>query len=127
MTRSTRLTGNRSWSTKRNRMAVVLVDYASHRIVWQYGVSERHGSARGYLNGPDDAYMWPDGNVGVADIRNCRVILIDHDTKTIKTQLGRTGYCTHNPPKTFGLPNGATPLPNGTFLTPGTCGAGVAQ
>ena len=27
--------------------AIVLVDYASRRIVWQYGVSEHHGSARG--------------------------------------------------------------------------------
>ncbi|TMF11771.1 MAG: hypothetical protein E6I37_08155 [Chloroflexi bacterium] len=107
--------------------AVVLVDYASHRIDWQYGVSERHGSARGFLNGPDDAYMWPDGNVGVADIRNCRVILIDHDTKTIKTQLGRTGYCAHNPPKTFGLPNGDTPLANGHVLITEILGAWVSE
>src|SRR5713101_7678364 len=27
---------------------IVLVDYATHRIVWQYGVSERYGSAKGY-------------------------------------------------------------------------------
>src|ERR1700737_4376596 len=73
--------------------AIVLIDYATHRIVWQYGVSERSGSAKGYLNGPDDAYMWPDGSVGVADIRNCRLILIDQASKAIKTQLRRTGYC----------------------------------
>jgi hypothetical protein len=107
--------------------AVVLVDYASHRIVWQYGVSERHGSAKGYLNGPDDAYMWPDGNIGVADIRNCRVLLIDRETKAIKTQLGRTGYCAHNPPKSFGLPNGDTPLANGHVLVTEILGSWVSE
>jgi hypothetical protein len=107
--------------------AIVLVDYASHRIVWQYGVSERSGSAKGYLNGPDDAYMWPDGNIGVADIRNCRLILIDRGTKAIKTQLGRSGYCAHNPPKSFGLPNGDTPLPNGHVLITEILGAWVSE
>jgi len=107
--------------------AVVLVDYATHRIVWQYGVSERRGSAKGYLNGPDDAYMWPDGSVGVADIRNCRVILIDRDSRTIRSQLGRTGYCAHRPPRTFGLPNGDTPLPNGHVLVTEILGSWVSE
>ena len=107
--------------------AIVLVDYASHRIVWQYGVSERSGSAKGYLNGPDDAYMWPDGSIGVADIRNCRLILIDRDTKTIKAQLGKTGYCAHKPPKSFGLPNGDTPLANGHVLVTEILGSWVSE
>jgi hypothetical protein len=71
--------------------------------------------------------MWPDGSIGVADIRNCRVILIDHDTKTIKAQLGRTGYCAHNPPKSFGLPNGDTPLPNGHVLITEILGSWVSE
>ena len=107
--------------------AIVLIDYATHRIVWQYGVSERHGSANGYLNGPDDAYMWPDGSIGVADIRNCRLILIDPASKAIKAQLGRTGYCVHNPPKTFGLPNGDTPLSNGHVLVTEILGGWVSE
>jgi len=107
--------------------AIVLIDYATHRIVWQYGVSERHGSAKGYLNGPDDAYMWPDGSIGVADIRNCRLILIDQASKAIKTQLGRTGYCAHNPPKSFGLPNGDTPLDNGHVLVTEILGSWVSE
>ena len=107
--------------------AIVLIDYATHRIVWQYGVSERHGSAKGYLNGPDDAYMWPDGSIGVADIRNCRLILIDQVSKAIKAQLGRTGYCAHNPPKSFGLPNGDTPLSNGRVLVTEILGAWVSE
>src|SRR3981081_1849317 len=57
--------------------AIVLIDYATHRIVWQYGVSERHGFAKGYLNGPDDAYMWPDGSIRVADMCQCRAVFTD--------------------------------------------------
>ena len=107
--------------------AIVLVDYATHRIVWQYGVPERHGSAKGYLNGPDDAYMWPGGSIGVADIRNCRLLLIDRDTKAIKGQLGRTGYCLHRPPTSFGLPNGDTPLANGHVLVTEILGSWVSE
>ena len=106
---------------------VVLVDYATHRIVWQYGVPEYHGSAPGYLNGPDDAYMWPDGSIGVADIRNCRVILLDRGTKTIKRQLGRTGVCRHAPPQGFALPNGDTPLANGHVLVTEIVGSWVSE
>lgn len=107
--------------------AIVLIDYATRRIVWQYGVPERRGSAKGYLNGPDDAYMWPDGSIGVADIRNCRVILIDRDSKTIKNQLGRTGYCLHRPPKSFGLPNGDTPIANGHVLVTEILGSWISE
>ncbi len=106
---------------------VAIVDYSTHRIVWQYGVPERHGSARGYLNGPDDAYMWPDGSIGVADIRNCRVILIDPASKSIKAQLGRTGVCLHRPPRTLSLPNGDTPLADGNVLVTEIAGSWVSE
>ncbi len=107
--------------------AIVLLDYATRRIVWQYGFSERHGSAKGYLNGPDDAYMWPDGAISVADIRNCRLLLLDPATKTIKAQLGKTGTCVHRPPGTFGLPNGDTPLKNGHVLVTEIAGNWVSE
>ena len=107
--------------------AVVLVDYATHRIVWQYGLPERRGSAPGYLNGPDDAYMWPDGSIGVADIRNCRILLIDRISKSIKRQLGRTGACLHHPPRSFALPNGDTPLQNGDLLVTEIGGSWVSE
>jgi outer membrane protein assembly factor BamB len=106
---------------------IVLVDYLTHRIVWQYGVADHHGSANGYLNGPDDAYLWPDGSISVADIRNCRVLLIDRSSKRIKAQLGRTGFCLHQPPRSFGMPNGDTPLANGQVLITEIFGSWVSQ
>lgn len=106
---------------------VVLVDYVTHRIVWQYGVSEHFGSARGYLDGPDDAYMLPDGSISVADIRNCRVLLIDPSSKAIKAQLGHTGVCLHRPSRSFGLPNGDTPLADGNVLITEILGSWVSE
>ncbi len=90
------------------------IDYRSRRVVWSYGVPGQPGSAPGYLDRPDDAYKLPNGDVTVADIRNCRVLEIAPD-KSIVHQYGVTRHCG----KTKGLlgkPNGDTPLPNGHTL-----------
>jgi hypothetical protein len=44
------------------------------RVVWTYGHAGDPGFSPGYLNTPDDAYRLPDGDVTVADIRNCRIV-----------------------------------------------------
>jgi hypothetical protein len=107
--------------------AIVLVDYQSHRIVWQYGVPERFGSRPGYLNGPDDAYLLADGSVSVADIRNCRVLRIDVLSHRILAQLGRTGWCAHRPPASFAFPNGDTPLPSGHVMVTEIGGSWISE
>jgi hypothetical protein len=92
-----------------------IVDIHSHRLVWQYGHPFIRGSAPGYLDEPDDAYMLPDGLVTVADIRNCRILFISR-ARTVVRQYGRTGACIHDPPHTYASPNGDTPLPDGGML-----------
>ncbi len=90
------------------------IDYQSRRVVWSYGVPGRPGSAPGYLDRPDDAYKLPNGDVTVADIRNCRVLEIAPD-KSIVHQYGVARHCG----KARGLlykPNGDTPLRNGHTL-----------
>ncbi len=57
--------------------AIALIDYATRKIVWEYGHPGHPGSAPGYLNNPDDAYQLPDGRIVVADIKNCRILLFD--------------------------------------------------
>jgi hypothetical protein len=51
----------------------------------------------------------------VADIKNCRLIVIDQ-AKTIVKTYGQNTVCGNNPPATYGSPNGDTPLPNGNIL-----------
>ena len=91
------------------------IDIATRHVIWQYGHYDRPGARPGFLSTPDDAYPLANGNVVVADIRNCRILEIA-PSKRIVRHWGRTGVCVHDPPRTFALPNGDTPLPDGGLL-----------
>jgi outer membrane protein assembly factor BamB len=91
------------------------IDIATRRVVWQYGKYDRPGSGAGFLHTPDDAYPLANGDVVTADIRNCRILEIS-PAKRVVRQWGRTGVCRHDPPRTFDMPNGDTPLPDGGLL-----------
>lgn len=94
---------------------VVRIDIATRRVVWEYGHWNWAGSAPGYLHTPDDAYPLRNGDVVVADIRNCRVIEIAPDKRIVRI-WGRTGVCVNQPPVAYASPNGDTPLPDGGLL-----------
>jgi hypothetical protein len=51
----------------------------------------------------------------IADIRNCRVLFINH-AKQLVREIGHAGSCAHNPPTGLSSPNGATPLADGGVL-----------
>ena len=91
------------------------IDIATRRVIWQYGRYDRLGSAPGRLHTPDDAYPLANGDIVVADIRNCRILEIA-PSKRIVRQWGRTGACSDHPPRSFAEPNGDTPLPDGGLL-----------
>jgi hypothetical protein len=93
---------------------VVRIDIKTHNRIHLYGVPGVAGDGPGLLNTPDDAYPLPSGRVEIADAYNCRVIWVSHHR--IVRQLGRTGVCAHDPPRTFGAVNGDTPLPDGGTL-----------
>ncbi len=93
---------------------ILSVDIKTHRVTRLYGQPGVKGGGPNQLNWPDDAYVLPDGTLTVADAYNCRIIFIrDH---RIVRQIGRTGVCVHNPPRTLGAVNGDTPLPDGGVL-----------
>jgi outer membrane protein assembly factor BamB len=94
---------------------VALVDIATRRIVWQYGHAGHPGSAPGYLDGPDDAYVLPDGTITVADIRNQRILFISPAGRIVR-QYGLTDRQLHDPPVSYDAPNGDVPLPDGGML-----------
>lgn len=95
---------------------VHIVDYEKRELAWTYGVPEKKGSAKGFLNYPDDAHLLSDGKFLTADIRNCRVVIIDPKANEIATQWGKPGDCRHDPPGRLAYPNGATPMENGDIL-----------
>lgn len=103
-------------ATQEENQVVSVIDIATHRIVYRYGIPGRHGSAPGYLSNPDDAMLLPDGRLLIADIMNCRILLLTPGGQAPATQLGTTGSCRHAPPGHFGSPNGAFPMRDGRFL-----------
>ena len=105
---------------------IVKIAYPSGRVLWTYGHPGVAGSAPGYLNTPDDAYQLKSGQISVADIRNCRVLIINSNG-TLARQIGTTGSCTHLPPTHLGSPNGDTPLPNGNLLISEINGSWVSE
>src|SRR5215471_13941933 len=102
-------------SNQEDQDTIQVISFPGGRLLWRYGHPNVRGIAPGYLNTPDDAYLLPNGLRSVADAYNCRVLLISRSGKVVH-QFGRTGGCVHDPPRSFGAVNGATPLPGGGFL-----------
>jgi outer membrane protein assembly factor BamB len=94
---------------------IAQVDVRTRRLVWSYGRPGVPGSANGELSHPDDAYVWPNRTLTVADIQNCRVLRLS-TSGGIVGAIGRAGACTHDPPHALLAPNGATPLHDGGML-----------
>jgi outer membrane protein assembly factor BamB len=102
-------------ANEEENQVIVRIDIATKKVVWEYGQFGHSGSGPGQLWNPDDAYPLANGDVTVADIKNCRILEISPDKKIVK-QWGQTGVCSDNAPHTYGQPNGDTPLPDGGIL-----------
>jgi len=103
-----------------------IVDYETRTLSWTFGEPDVPGSGQ-RLNYPDDAHLLNDGSFLSADIRNCRVLIIDPKTDRIVTEWGRSGDCRHDPPRRFHSPNGATPLANGDILVTEIRGSWISR
>ena len=77
---------------------VAQIDLRTHRLVWSYGHAGVAGSAGGELSNPDDAYVWRNHTITVADIKNCRVLRLSPDQSDRRARLGGSG-CAHDPPR----------------------------
>ena len=106
---------------------VHIVDYERKALIWTYGTPDVRGKDAGLLNYPDDAHLLADGKFITADIRNCRILIIDPKDNSIATQWGTPGKCRHKPPQELGHPNGATPLDNGDILVTEISGSWISR
>jgi hypothetical protein len=101
-------------SNEEQNEAIVELSYPGGKVVRSFGHPGVIGSSPGYLSEPDDAYLLRNGTVTVADSGNCRILFFAPNGKN--SQIGTTGLCTHNPPRSIAAPNGDTPLANGDVL-----------
>jgi len=104
-------------ATEEDASVISVIDIASRRIVYRYGVPWHPGSGANHVSNPDDAMMLPSGRLITADIKNCRVLLIRPPAHHPQRVIGQAGYgCWHSPPVTWGSPNGAFPMTSGKYL-----------
>lgn len=101
-------------SNEEDHQDIVSINIRTHAVTRLYGTPGVRGGGPNELNWPDDAYVLPDGTMTVADAYNCRILFIRNHR--IVRQIGRTGVCVHDPPRTLGAVNGDTPLPDGGVL-----------
>jgi outer membrane protein assembly factor BamB len=106
--------GDRIVSNQEDQHTIQIISFPGGRLLWRYGHVNVKGSARGFLNTPDDAYLLRSGVVTVADAYNCRVLFLGRDHSILRTY--GNGVCAHHPPTELGAVNGATPLPDGGIL-----------
>ena len=102
-------------ATQEENQTISVIDIATGRVTRRYGHPGVPGSGPGYYYHPDDAMLLPGGQILVADILNCRILLLP--ARGITRQLGSTSTaCSHEPPRQFAQPNGAFPLTDGHYL-----------
>jgi hypothetical protein len=103
-------------ATEEEYSVVSVIDIATHKIVYRYGTPGVPGNAPNYVANPDDAMLLPGGSLLAADIENCRILLIAPPAHHPYRIIGTTSSCGHNPPYTFGSPNGVFPTTDGRYL-----------
>jgi outer membrane protein assembly factor BamB len=113
-------------ANEEDNQVIVRIDIATRKVIWEYGQFGHPGGGPGQLWNPDDAYPLANGDITVADIKNCRILEISPG-KQIVRQWGKTGVCRDDPPRTYGQPNGDTPLPDGGMLVTEIFGSRVVR
>jgi hypothetical protein len=108
--------GKQIVATQEDDQVISLIDIASHHIVWRYGTPGVRGSGPNLLSNPDDAIMMPGGQIILADIKNCRILILQPGRPDPVQQYGTPGSCGHAPPQHWASPNGAFPMTNGHYL-----------
>jgi outer membrane protein assembly factor BamB len=109
--------GSEIIATEEDVSAVTIVDLVTGRIVYRYGQVGVPGSGPNHLSNPDDAMLLADGSILVADIKNCRLLLLRPPSHQPAETLGSpVRGCIHDPPRAWGSPNGAFPLQDGGVL-----------
>jgi hypothetical protein len=105
---------------------IVKIAFPSGALEWSYGQPRVAGSRPGLLNQPDDAFLLGDGTYTVADAKNCRILHISAAGQPL-SQIGTTGNCVHDPPRSVGYPNGDTPLSDGNLLVSEINGSWITE
>ena len=103
-------------ATQEDDQVISVIDVATRKLVYRYGRPGVPGVGPNRVDNPDDAMMAPDGDIVLADIKNCRILMIKPPSHRPVRIIGLGALCLHEPPEGFGSPNGAFPMTNGKYL-----------
>ncbi|MGN6794423.1 MAG: hypothetical protein ACTHJW_18715 [Streptosporangiaceae bacterium] len=104
-------------ATQEDDQVITVISVATSKIVYRYGKPGTPGMGPNLVDNPDDALLLPGGDIIAADIKNCRIILINPPAHRPAHIIGRSSnLCVHDPPRRFGSPNGAFPMTNGGYV-----------
>ncbi|HEX2323547.1 MAG TPA: hypothetical protein VHJ18_31625 [Streptosporangiaceae bacterium] len=104
-------------ATQEDDQVISVISVATSKIVYRYGKPGTPGMGPNRVNNPDDALLLPGGDIIAADIKNCRIILINPPAHRPAQVIGQSSnVCLHDPPRHFGSPNGAFPMTNGGYV-----------
>lgn len=110
--------GNHLVVTAQSQDVLAEFNYHSRALIWSFGAPGHPGSDDRHLNYPDAGSMLANGDVAVADIRNCRELLVGPNAQVAASwDKPQAGYCqTDLAQGLFGYPDGSAPAPNGDVL-----------
>ncbi len=104
-------------ATQEDDQVISVISVATRKIVYRYGKPGTPGMGPNRVDNPDDALLLPGGDIIAADIKNCRIILINPPAHRTAQVIGQSSnVCVHDPPRHFGSPNGAFPMTNGGYV-----------
>ena len=81
--------GKQIIATESEHQMVSIIDIATRKITFEYGVPDKGSAKKGSLNNPDDAIMLKSGRLLIADIKNCRLLFVNPLTRGT-SQIGTT-------------------------------------
>jgi hypothetical protein len=103
-------------ATQEDDQVISVIDVATRKIVYRYGTPGVPGVGPNRVDNPDDAMIAPDGDIVLADIKNCRILMVRPPSHRPLRVIGQGTLCLHEPPEGFGSPNGTFPMTNGKYL-----------
>lgn len=108
-------TGRSVIITEHARAVVLIKGVNSGRVDYTYGRGYRPGSGPGRLHDPQTGHL-SGAQVVIADLGNCRILIVTKGSHVADRILGSPGSCVHAPPTSFANPVAAFPTSDGRIV-----------
>jgi len=112
-------TGRTLLVTEADRSVMTMRRVDSGAVSYVYGRADQAGARNNHLDDPQTAAETANGLIAIADLGNCRVLLVTPSSNRPRETLGERGICVHHvnsPPITLAHPDAALPVAGGALV-----------